>query len=865
MKKKIDLLLEYLEGHYASGEDNSYTTEQLSKELGIARNNVSTLLNRLVAEDKVMKTSSRPVLYKLNVSDQDSNNTFFTDLIGYDRSLSKSIRSAKAAVMYPAGFLPLLIRGESGCGMSALIEQIIKYANQKRKIKNIVRFNSKYFTNDPKRAIRQLFQDGENENGLSMCEQASNGILYINHMEKLSYNALAWLSHDIERGLFNDRHTLLICSCSENIVDDSIFPLFPITLDISSLQERGLDERNDLISHFLMNESNKLGLKIQLSSDAGKCLLLYKCKRNIKELSNDIHIACAYAYSRELGTGSKNLYVHMDDFPPKIKKGILLYPSKKAEVDRLINESQFYELDENQSDKHELLYNQIEKKAKQYRDSGLNDDEISTLISADIQDNIHSYNSLNQEIYDRNSITKIVDEKTAVMVEKFLNDASEKLNKNFDTQIYYGLCMHIDALLKRRSNNQYFSSTKVSEFMKEHPDEFNLALSFSKKLEDKRKKEISIDETILIAMFLIDNHNSDAVKNHAVLLIAMHGSSSASSIANVVNELLQSEEVYSFDLDLKKNMNDAYLELKSLIARIDRGGGILLLYDMGSLKTLAEMAVQETGTVLKSIEIPSTLIALDFARKLRNTSDINSIYQDLIEEFRNSFSIISSSYDRYNQSKAIITLCMSGQGAALLMKQYIEKNVDIENCDIIPLAISDRRELTRRLNELRKERKILCLVGTYNPDLIGMRFLQFGDLLKLKGDSLKFALLDKASINDENENSKITIYKNLKEMLPDLPNSKLKKYMSSTISTLKKKHPIDEDIEIGLIMHISCVLERLIHHEQLNSNSRTQEIITRNKRLYQDVKGAFSSLESAFNVNFPDSEIAYILELLTHA
>ena len=41
-----------------------------------------------------------------------------------------------------------------------------------------------------------------------------------------------------------------------------------------------------------------------------------------------------------------------------------------------------------------------------------------------------------------------------------------------------------------------------------------------------------------------------------------------------------------------------------------------MLYDMGSLKHMAEMISLETGIIIKSYCIPATLIALDSSRKV---------------------------------------------------------------------------------------------------------------------------------------------------------------------------------------------------------------------------------------------------------
>ena len=57
----------------------------------------------------------------------------------------------------------------------------------------------------------------------------------------------------------------------------------------------------------------------------------------------------------------------------------------------------------------------------------------------------------------------------------------------------------------------------------------------------------------------------------------MHGKNVANSLAGVVKQMSNSNSVYSYDLLLEKKMQVAYEEMKSLIEKINRGKGVLLI------------------------------------------------------------------------------------------------------------------------------------------------------------------------------------------------------------------------------------------------------------------------------------------------
>ena len=78
---------------------------------------------------------------------------------------------------------------------------------------------------------------------------------------------------------------------------------------------------------------------------------------------------------------------------------------------------------------------------------------------------------------------------------------------------------------------------------------------------------------------------------------------------------------------------------------------------------------------------------------------------------------IEQSYQKQVKPQVIITLCMTGGGAAVQVKNYISQHIHLENTEIIPLAISDREYLLKKVNQISKNQKIACVIGVYNPEL----------------------------------------------------------------------------------------------------------------------------------------------------
>ena len=66
MKVAKTLVLEYLEQELLKNNKQGLETKVIATALGMQRSNVSTILNQLVKEGRLVKGNTRPVQYKLN-------------------------------------------------------------------------------------------------------------------------------------------------------------------------------------------------------------------------------------------------------------------------------------------------------------------------------------------------------------------------------------------------------------------------------------------------------------------------------------------------------------------------------------------------------------------------------------------------------------------------------------------------------------------------------------------------------------------------------------------------------------------------------------------------------------------------------
>lgn len=874
MLKNKEKLYYYLqENSHNQGENyNGFTTSELAEVLDMQRSNISALLNELVKENKIIKSEGRPVIYYLSASNSSEDDNCFKKLVGYNSTLKNAVQLARAAILYPQKPLASLIYGEQGVGKSFFASIMYEYAVSSGIISEgapFIKFNCSYYVNQEEELLLNLFGTN-NEDLNSALNKASHGVLFIDHIECLKAKAKNRLVELVEH-LSVSKDFIVICSTlqeNNHSSDSSLLSIFPVNIYLPSLSERKLEERYNLVTSFFTDEAAKLKKKIKINAELLRCFLLYFCESNLKQLKNDIQTGCANAYVRAFNDDIDMLYVYVYDCPNYVRKGFLFYKEYHDEIESLIPQNFSYtftadELKATKDNKNEkeTTYEIIERKASELRDSGIDDENIANIISADIENTLGYDSTINDKQINTESLSKIVDKDIIEMVDDFISEASEKLSRVFSSSVFSSICIHVSNLVNMKKTGKV-TNEKIVEVLEENKEEYTLCAELANRIESRFRIKVSIEDVVLMTMILGQDSRDSSKKKRPVLLIAMHGSV-ASSIVEVINTLIKPGDAYAFDLLLSADMNSSYEQMKRYCQQIENGNGILLLYDMGSIKKMADNIMMETGIEIKTIELPATLIALDCVFKLMEARNLDEAYTSISQNFSYGAEIQNSYRGKKDSSEnVIITLCMTGKGTAMQMKKYIEDNMTLEeNTSIVAMAVSDRKVLIENICRIMEESRIQCLIGTYDPQIYSIPFVPISSLFETPPEKLPGLLHLQKSGNSEVDFDKM--YEYLDEQLENVSISKLKRHLRpAVIKIMRLVNERSIDIEIGLFIHIACSIGRIINKEPLPVNVRKNQILNSNKRLYNDIKEILSSLEKAMDISFSDDEIAMIINII---
>lgn len=880
MKPTKEIVYEFIqqiEFNKETQEKLGLKTAEIATRLGMQRSNVSALLNQLCAEGKLRKINSRPVLYTIyKGEDLSSETSCFKTMIGFNGSLRSVVQLAKAAILYPQKSLNTLILAPRGCGTSLLAKLMFNFAKEVNVINEdaqFIKLNCNHYIDNKEALKKELFgTPNPNEDFTNCFDRAEQGVLFIDNVNLLEGQEQENINTYLETGSIyynNDRqypmkrNVLLILACSNDSskkIIENYTSKIPMKIEIPSLVERPLLERFELSHRFLTIEAARSGRQIEINSETMKAVMLYDCPLNVKQLNHDIKIACANAYVRSYQDINERIVITPYDFESYVRKGLLNEKKFKEELELLVGKDETYIFDKDKIQKklehvnmQGDLYAYIKNRANELEKRGIDKQEVTTIMNNDLKNLFVEYRDiLSKQVINIEQLQKLVDEKVIVIVNDFLAKCKLKFDRDYPANIIYGLCLHINALLSLTKTQQRVSNEQITSIIQNYPDEYSMGVKLATKLKNEYDLELPIDEIVLITMFIIDVPE-EKVNYTPQVLFAMHGDSTAKSLRDVTNALTKTNNTYSFDLCLNSDTQVALSELKTLIQTIDQGKGVIVIYDMGSIKTMLETIQEETNIPLRLIYMPVTLIGLDAARKCSMEEDIDVVYHSVLTELTG----LKEGYIR--KPKVIITLCNTGEGGAKQLKEYIDKYSNL-NIKTIPLAISHKKTLLNEVMAIQQANEIHAFVGTYNPKLFGIPYIPISEVFKSSHTELDRILLFKPNTNANVDYDEINM--NLQEQLHSTPIHKLKKVLPEVLREMNDIYSLTEDQEIGLYMHIACMINQLIENKTIPKNPNTSKVIEHYEEDFKVIIRLMKKIEKTFSIIVPDDGAAYILEII---
>jgi sigma-54 dependent transcriptional regulator of gfr operon len=911
--KTKQLILEYIEMQSAQLTDekvsmigkDKFSAQAVAKELGISRNLASQYLNEWEQKGVLSKTSSRPVYFfsqnrleqnNENRHPQDDHNIdeliqsaiednikedMFQTVIGYSGSIRNVIDQCKAAIKYPPNGLPILLTGASGSGKSYLAQLMYQYAVQENLIaaeKQFVIMNCSEFANNPELLTANLFGykkgafTGADSDHIGLIQVADGGVLFLDEVHSLNPSCQEKLFLFMDKGVYHlvgdnknwkSSSAKLIFATTkdpEQALLRTLLRRIPVLVNVPSLEDRPVEEKEQLLFSFIQQEAKSIGKKIMISQSYFQTLMSYKFLGNIGELKNAIRRSCANAFLYQ-EQDSESLTLKMYHLPENI-----------------ISYSSIFMLTSKDEDDHQLL-DPTKKKVEEGAE------RIVALFDELLQANdLYMDYKIDNKLFMENThkiITKYYD---YLIFEKKVNtrlDAyeasiqriSEHICERYKIQLLTnGLIPLVRYLLERGSyqsqiilwENQQKDRTYsfYNMLKKQYPYEFSIAEEFSEKIEMYFDMHVSeMNRAILLLNIKFFNPEINVHKVMGIVL--SHGYSTASSIVDAVNKLVDDYIFEAIDMPLDVSVFEIGERLQRLVKRRHLSQDLILLVDMGSLEEIYKEISVIPNLNIGIINNITTKMALEVATKIKNNMPMIEILQTASENNHSTYKIIENRI----REKAILFVSETGTEVARNMSELFFNSLP-RSMEVKIIAYDYYKLLKNGMNdEVFSKYEVILIAGTINPIISEIPYVAVEDIISGSQLEIIQQVLSSVFTIDEMQllqNSMLMNFslQNVVGYLTILNADKVLSLANEALNKLQDRLQIQLKSKyiIGLNVHLSCLVERLVKKIPIETYYEL-EIFEKNQiRFIQACKDSFHNIEKHYGVKIPISEIAYIYD-----
>ncbi len=896
---------------------------EIAEALDILRNNVSMELNVLHRQGRIVKIMGRPVHY----FDRDALETLlecelpqgpcefrsmeecvrsvggaeenpFDRLIGANGSLARQVEQGKAAILYPPDGLHTLIVGQTGVGKTLFAHMMYEYGRSMHRFDDkapFITFNCADYYNNPQLLISHIFGHckgaftGAENAKAGLVEAADNGILFLDEIHRLPPEGQEMIFYFIDTGTFNrlgeterSRHAkvLIIGATTEDpdsVLTKTFVRRIPNIITIKPLAERALEEKLEIIKLLFSDEARRVKKPVRISVEAIKALIGSIGAGNVGQLKSNVKLLCAQAFLNGIDHPD-GIEVDFRMLPPQVKNGLLTLSANRKDLEEFakyvdgpllvtpLGEEQ--RLEESESDRKFFnLYRVVEDKVSLLKEEGISDELIKQVVATDVNIYIKSLYNKKDAIHmsTRERLLKIVDAGLVDFSEQISLFVQKRLNRSYRDRFLYAFSLHLSAFLKRIKDKEPVPYNELGNALRDDTIYFQVAQEIQKRIEDHYHIKVPAIEVEYIAL-LLESSEDDDLKEKIIIVVATHGKSTASSMVEVAQRLFSSADtnLIPVDMPLEVKPQEVLQRMEAMLRGLPCSQGVLILADMGSLCNMGSLLSDRLHIQIRTLDMVSTPLILEAMRKADIAgTDLDGIYESL-RNFRGYETVEFSGIAASKRPEAVVTICSTGQGAAVKLKSWVEDILHHAGrvIEVIPIGLTKMEE---RISELRRSYRVVAAVGMKQPQQ-DVPFIPLEQLIDGQGEKLLMELVYHQEFEKiPKEKNNLVVQKlceeSLQKFLTYLNPTKVMGVLLEFDRELERelKQTFSNPVRVRLIVHCGCGLERVVTRSQLVY--REDKTLVDTEKL-NAVKKAARVFEDTLKLHFDEDEFYFMVEMI---
>lgn len=913
MREKIENYLYDLTKKYSQVNKISFSANVISEQVGLKRSTVSSYLNEAFRNQILLKIKTYPVsflhkkaftetFFEAQYLEYNSFEELFAEapsnykekdpletVIGAFGSLKEKINQIKTAAMYPNGGLPIMLMGASGSGKTFLAEKIYEYMTEKQIIDfsaPFVSHNCAQYYNNPELLSSVLFGytkgafTGADSNKEGLLDATDGGVLFLDEVHRLSEEGQEKLFTFMDTGEYspigNDSlkkkaNIRLVFATTENI-ESTFLPTFlrrvPVVVSLPRFYERPQPERLQLIDQFFIQESNILQKELSVSSKVIHFLIDTDLEGNVGKIKNLIKFACGNAYTKQYN--NQRINVKLLDIP--VENLLQPYPSAKISNQHNIDKRVYLpnteiqpNLETSERKKLKNFFTRLLDDYKKIEDNTLTSTQFISFATENVTLLMDEFIFFTPE-----------DKETSFFsfITYNIRSAFQFMNENYGfVQDGNKILSIANYLYVKESQDFLFDNTDwvdlkkpLLHFLEEQmKDEVWLAKRFLNSLSLHMDSEVLDEDVVFIALYL-HSMNLTLTDNSIKAIVLAHGYSTASSMANVANRMLQKNIFQAYDMPLGITASEVESKIFQYIENYQVEKGLVVLIDMGSLNIITEKLATKIQSPLLVINSFNTPLLLEVGNLIINSQTIFEISEQIADWLPIKRQLTTP---KTNKKKAIITCCYTGMGSAVQIKEILQKSLGetgetltVLPYDYLKLKENKRQELPFQMYN------VLAIVGTENPEIESVPYFGLDRLVNGEQiDDFVQIIAQKFAVDGENLKQELIFNFSLKKMVESLTildADRVLNLVSESISEMQRVLEItfNANKKYLLFLHISCMIERILRKEEVDKQEDIENYIKENRMTMEKIHRCLQNIEEKYTIKISDLELRLLNDIV---
>lgn len=887
--------------------EKSFTTREVAEALGIQRSNASSYLNELTGEGRLTKLGGRPVKYTLNEpsssspipadtapprseTTSDNHRDVFSQVIGHNGSVKNAVMQGKASILYPPNGLNTLITGPTGSGKSFFANTMFQFAKNQGLIaadKELQVFNCADYAKNPELLMSHLFGytagafTGATTEKDGLIQQADGGMLFLDEVHRLPPEGQEMIFYFMDTGQYSrlgeaerklHASVRIVCATTEDpksTLLETFIRRIPINIQLPTFKQRPVSEQIDLLKLMVGLEAKRINRKVSMSKDVVRTLISHVDYGNIGQLKSNIQLLCARGFMNQLHNNVIELTTH--ELPENLTRSFIAMTSDRSASSELIRrleptleihpEDVDIILDRDSYELPYNIYDIIADKATLLEEEQIDQETINQYISTDINLHLKSfYKNQGFALQTTSKLAEVVSLEVIDFARDVLAMTDLETAPGQSGSLLYALSLHVSSLIGKLRDGQLRPfNARVRDLALNTPDALRQAEVIRHRIADHFNLAVPESEAYYLTV-LLTSFKTDITQQVGIVLAA-HGPSTASSMAKVVAELLETPPIPAIDMPLSMSPTEAYTKIKEAVKQADDGSGVLLLVDMGSLATFGTKLELETGVKVRSLDMVSTGIVLEAVRKASmTTTTLDELHQSL-KHFTGYHQINTEPTTSPNHLKesAILAICASGEGTAKKIKEIVEKPYANKANMPYQVIVMSAVNLQEHLPSVLSRYNIIASTGIIDPK-IAAPFIPLETFINMGASQLNQLLLgthDPTEITDQTQAQQL-IQSYIEENHLYLNPARIAPILWNFTQQLGDWRTDDKPFtfHINLALHLAGTVERILTDSPIESASELPINLTEHAK--HQIDQHIIAFERKLLLTLSDEEKEYI-------